>query len=115
MPATTSSTRPDWAARVGISVDGGDGDDVLLGGDGNDVLLGGAGDDVLIGGGGDDMLDGGDGDDVLIGGDGNDTLLNGEVVIQSFSAGMKFGGLLAEDHPVSRSMRRCWRRTASRC
>ena len=46
------------------------------------------------------MLDGGAGDDVLIGGDGNDTLLNGEVVIQSFSAGMKFGGLIAADHPA---------------
>ena len=87
-------------SAFGISVDSGDGDDAVLGGDGNDVVVAGAGDDVVLGNGGDDVLDGGDGDDVLIGGDGNDTLLNGEVVIQSFSAGMKFGGLLAEDHPV---------------
>jgi Ca2+-binding RTX toxin-like protein len=33
-----------------LTLDGGDGDDVLIGGQGNDVLLGGAGDDVLIGG-----------------------------------------------------------------
>ena len=30
-----------------LTLDGGDGDDVLIGGDGNDTLLGGAGDDVL--------------------------------------------------------------------
>jgi Ca2+-binding RTX toxin-like protein len=37
------------------------------------TLEGGEGDDVLIGGGGDDVLSGGPGDDVLIGGPGNDT------------------------------------------
>ena len=37
-----------------LTIDGGDGDDVLVGGDGDDTLLGGAGDDVLIGGPGDD-------------------------------------------------------------
>ena len=49
---------------VGLTLDGGDGDDILIGGEGDDILLGGAGDDVLIGGGGNDILDGGDGDDV---------------------------------------------------
>jgi Ca2+-binding RTX toxin-like protein len=52
------------AGVVGLTLDGGDGDDVLVGGEGDDILLGGAGDDVLIGGGGNDILDGGDGDDV---------------------------------------------------
>ena len=52
------------AGVVGLTLDGGDGDDVLIGGEGDDILLGGAGDDVLIGGGGNDILDGGDGDDV---------------------------------------------------
>jgi Ca2+-binding RTX toxin-like protein len=52
------------AGVVGLTLDGGEGDDVLVGGEGDDILLGGAGDDVLIGGGGNDILDGGDGDDV---------------------------------------------------
>src|SRR5207344_2849727 len=49
-----------------LTLDGGDGDDVLIGGQGNDVLLGGAGDDVLIGGPGNDTIDGGPGDNVIL-------------------------------------------------
>jgi Ca2+-binding RTX toxin-like protein len=49
-----------------LTLDGGDGDDVLLGGAGNDTLLGGAGDDVLIGGAGNDTIDGGPGDNVVL-------------------------------------------------
>jgi Ca2+-binding RTX toxin-like protein len=49
-----------------LTLDGGDGDDVLLGGAGSDTLLGGAGDDVLIGGPGNDTIDGGLGDDVVV-------------------------------------------------
>jgi Ca2+-binding RTX toxin-like protein len=49
-----------------LTIDGGDGDDVLLGGAGDDTLLGGAGDDVLLGGPGNDILDGGSGDNVVI-------------------------------------------------
>jgi Ca2+-binding RTX toxin-like protein len=54
------------ASAMLLTLDGGDGDDILIGGDGNDALLGGAGDDVLIGGPGIDTLDGGDGDDIII-------------------------------------------------
>jgi Ca2+-binding RTX toxin-like protein len=54
------------AGAIGLTADGGDGDDVLIGGDGNDTLTGGAGDDVLIGGPGLDVLDGGPGDNILI-------------------------------------------------
>jgi Ca2+-binding RTX toxin-like protein len=54
------------AGAIGLTADGGDGNDVLIGGDGADVLSGGAGDDVLIGGPGIDVLDGGDGDDIEI-------------------------------------------------
>jgi Ca2+-binding RTX toxin-like protein len=54
------------ANSIGLTADGGFGDDVLIGSDGNDVLLGGDGDDVLIGGPGLDVLDGGIGDNVLI-------------------------------------------------
>ena len=49
-----------------LTLDGGDGADILLGSAGNDTLLGGNGDDILIGGGGVDVLDGGPGDNVLI-------------------------------------------------
>ena len=49
-----------------LTLDGGDGDDVLLGGGGDDTLLGGAGDDVLIGGPGNDSIDGGPGDNVVL-------------------------------------------------
>jgi Ca2+-binding RTX toxin-like protein len=54
------------AGAIGLIVDGGTGDDVLIGGSGNDTLLGGAGDDVLIGGPGQDVLDGGIGNNVVI-------------------------------------------------
>jgi Ca2+-binding RTX toxin-like protein len=51
---------------IGLTADGGDGDDVLIGGTGNDTLNGGAGDDVLIGGPGLDVLDGGPGANIVI-------------------------------------------------
>ena len=54
------------AGAMLLTLDGGDGDDVLLGGAGDDTLLGGAGDDVLIGGPGNDTLDGGPGNNVVI-------------------------------------------------
>jgi T1SS-143 domain-containing protein len=52
--------------------------EILLGRDGTaDSLNGGDGDDVLIGLGGNDTLDGGTGNDILAGGLGNDTLIGG--------------------------------------
>jgi Ca2+-binding RTX toxin-like protein len=54
------------ATGIQLTVDGGEGDDVLIGGAGNDTLLGGAGDDVLIGGPGFDTLNGGLGSNILI-------------------------------------------------
>ncbi len=48
-----------------LTLNGGDGDDVLIGGEGNDTITGGAGDDVLLGGPGADVL-GGEGDDIQI-------------------------------------------------
>lgn len=53
-------------AVIGLTIAGGDGDDVIQGGDGNDTLLGGAGDDVLVGNGGLDVLDGGAGNNIVI-------------------------------------------------
>lgn len=54
------------ADAIGLTIDGGDDNDVLIGGDGADVIFGGNGDDVLIGGPGIDTLDGGPGDNVVI-------------------------------------------------
>jgi Ca2+-binding RTX toxin-like protein len=54
------------AGAIGLTENGGVGNDVLIGSDGDDVLLGGPGDDVLLGGLGSDVLDGGDGDDIEI-------------------------------------------------
>lgn len=49
-----------------LTLNGGDGDDVLLGGAGDDTLLGGGGDDILIGGPGNDTIDGGPGSNVVL-------------------------------------------------
>jgi Ca2+-binding RTX toxin-like protein len=55
------------AASAGrLTIDGGNGDDVLIGGGGDDVLTGAAGDDLLIGGLGLDSLDGGTGNNILV-------------------------------------------------
>jgi Ca2+-binding RTX toxin-like protein len=54
------------AGAILLTLDGGDGDDVLLGGGGDDTILGGAGDDVLIGGPGSDTIDGGPGSNIVI-------------------------------------------------
>ncbi len=55
------------AASAGkLTIDGGNGDDLLFGGGGDDVLTGGAGDDLLVGGPGQDVLDGGTGSNIVI-------------------------------------------------
>jgi Ca2+-binding RTX toxin-like protein len=51
---------------IGLTLDGGAGDDVIIGGAGNDILIGGEGNDTLIGGGGNDIFDTGPGDDIEI-------------------------------------------------
>jgi Ca2+-binding RTX toxin-like protein len=61
----------------GVTIAGGDGDDILTGSDYADTLDGGAGADLLVGGAGADSLIGGTADDTLAGGAGNDTLSGG--------------------------------------
>lgn len=51
-----------------VTLDGGEGNDVLLGGSRNDSLIGGVGRDLIVGGSGADTVTGGTGDDILIGG-----------------------------------------------
>ena len=80
------SATGDLAALIGVTVDGGTGDDTILGSNGNDLLLGGDGQDFIDGqqgndtaflGAGNDVFqwDPGDGSDTVEGGDGADTLL----------------------------------------
>jgi len=54
------------AGALLLTLDGGDGADVLIGSAGPDTEFGGPGDDVLLGGPGLDVLDGGPGDNVVI-------------------------------------------------
>jgi Ca2+-binding RTX toxin-like protein len=59
---------------VAVTLNGGDGNDILSGGAGNDLLIGGAGADKLYGNDGDDRLDGGTSGDDMWGGSGVDTV-----------------------------------------
>ena len=63
--------------RIGSTINGTDGDDVIHGTPHNDRLFGGAGNDTIFGYEGDDLLDGGAGNDRLFGGPGDDELLGG--------------------------------------
>jgi Ca2+-binding RTX toxin-like protein len=67
------------AALIGITVDGGDGNDTIVGGDGADTLMGGNGNDVISGQRGNDVAFLGAGDDTFTWnpGDGNDTIEGG--------------------------------------
>ena len=59
------------------TLNGGDGDDLLLGGAGTSTMNGNAGNDKLLGGSGNETLDGGSGDDSVSGGGGADTITGG--------------------------------------
>jgi Ca2+-binding RTX toxin-like protein len=72
------------ANSIALTLDGGNGNDILLGGAGNDTLLGRAGDDVLIGGPGQDILDGSPGDDILIQSIGADRVTSATTVGQNW-------------------------------
>ena len=63
--------------RIGLSINGGAGNDVILGSQGADSVIGGPGNDVAFLGGGNDTFiwNPGDGSDVVDGGSGFDTLL----------------------------------------
>jgi Ca2+-binding RTX toxin-like protein len=64
------------AGQIGLTIDGGDGNDTVVGSRGNDTLIGGAGDDVVTGGAGNDLASLGDGNDRFIWnpGDGSDVV-----------------------------------------
>lgn len=59
-------TSPDYSlAGVNMSIDGGEGNDVIWGSDANESIAGGTGDDTMFGGIGTDVLTGGAGADVF--------------------------------------------------
>ena len=62
---------------VDVTIEGGNGDEVLDGTADDDDIDGNGGDDIINGLGGNDFLEGGSGDDVLNGGTGNDSLTGG--------------------------------------
>jgi Ca2+-binding RTX toxin-like protein len=94
------------AALVALTIDGGDGSDVINGGNGADTLLGGVGNDTIDGNGGNDtaflgdandtfVWDPGDGSDVVEGQTGTDTLLfNGSAGAEILAASSNGGRLL---------------------
>ncbi|MBR4254850.1 MAG: AIDA repeat-containing protein [Lentisphaeria bacterium] len=57
----------------GLTIRGGDGDDIIWANKGDNMLFGDAGDDRLVGASGDDVIAGGTGDDSMHGGGGSDT------------------------------------------
>ncbi|MGW1422995.1 beta strand repeat-containing protein [Bradyrhizobium manausense] len=85
------------AAAIGLTIDGGAGNDTitgsqgadtLIGGDGNDKVTGGRGNDVALLGAGDDLFtwNPGDGSDTVEGGTGTDTLVfNGSNVAETMA------------------------------
>jgi Ca2+-binding RTX toxin-like protein len=84
------------AGVIGLTIDGGAGNDTITGSQGNDMLIGGDGNDTVNGGRGNDVANlgagddtfvwnPGDGSDTVIGGDGKDTLVfNGAHVNETF-------------------------------
>jgi len=70
-----------------VTLDGGDGDDVLSAGPGADVLSGGPGNDTLAGGAGGDRIDGGTGGDLADGSAGDDSVVLRDRVTDTASCG----------------------------
>jgi Ca2+-binding RTX toxin-like protein len=68
------------ASTIGLTLDGGAGNDRIAGGPGVETLLGGDGDDQVDGNGGNDVADLGAGDDTFVWdpGDGSDTIEGGD-------------------------------------
>jgi len=72
---------------IGLTIDGGDGNDNLTGGNGNDTIKGMVGNDTIRGGNGNDVIDGGTGCDMLYGDAGNDTLYAREKAVDTLDGG----------------------------
>ena len=77
LTSTATATFTVKGIADGVTINGGNGKDVLTGTAGEDTLYGGNGNDTLYGLGGHDKLFGNNGNDALYGGDGNDSLYGG--------------------------------------
>ena len=64
------------------SLNGTEGNDLIIGNSNADTIDGLGGDDCILGGGGDDLITGGDGTDVCNGGPGTDTFITCETQIE---------------------------------
>ena len=62
------------ALGVGVSMEGGAGNDTLIGSNSDDSLDGGAGDDSIVGNGGNDRIAGREGNDTILAGAGDDSI-----------------------------------------
>lgn len=67
----------DTGVTIGVTIEGGDGKDIIFGGAGADIISGGRDSDYIEGRGGNDRLNGDEGRDTLYGLDGNDTIRGG--------------------------------------
>lgn len=65
------------SVTVPSTIDGGEGNDLIIAGSGDDLINGGAGDDRIYAGDGNDVVDGGVGNDLIVAGNGNDRLVGG--------------------------------------
>ena len=77
--------RSNSAYSNGVTLEGTDGDDVIIGGSGDDTIFGGAGNDTITSGAGNDYLAGESGADVFTfdAGDGHDTIADFEIGIDA--------------------------------
>ena len=80
-----------------VTLNGGEGNDVLWGGTGNDKLNGGNGSDWLNGGAGNDALVGWNGRDILVGGDGIDQLNSNRVTVSDYGDDILIAGRTSYD------------------
>ena len=67
----------DNTAKRGLTLNGGNGNDIITGTNYSDKIYGGNGDDIIFGGTGNDTIYGGNGNDTITGGAGNDTIVGG--------------------------------------
>lgn len=77
LPGAADASATGAGGRIGGTINGTAGDDIIHGTPFDDRLFGGAGNDLIFGYEGDDLLDGGTGNDRLFGGPGEDRLLGG--------------------------------------
>jgi RTX calcium-binding nonapeptide repeat (4 copies) len=108
---TITAKQEVWSPRVGSTVSGWGGDDVIQGGPGSDALYGMDGDDTIRGAGGDDYMSGEAGRDTLLGEGGSNTLIDfdpGRDLLDCGDGGTAWPGLAGMRllHLIDQSCRR---------